>query len=154
MDYKFRGKRIDNGEWVYGFKIVDSFTAKVYIVSGEHIAVSPQRPSIACMCTPVHEVHPDSVGMWTGLKDMEDTEIYENDIIKLTYGIPPISDKLVIEYAMNKYVADISVSGWWMRNIRKNGCSSSLCSIYQGDITIIGNATDNPDLLNNNPPQT
>jgi uncharacterized phage protein (TIGR01671 family) len=89
--------------------------------------------------------------MWTGLTDMDAIDIYENDIIKLTYGIPPISDRLVIEYAQNEYVHDISVSGWWMRNLRKNGCSSSLCSIYQGDIRILGNATDNPDLLKDTP---
>jgi len=133
MEYKYRGKRKKNDEWIYG----DLWQP---VRDNRKVAFILQQDN-------KYEVHPDSVGMWTGLKDIEDTEIYEKDIIKLTYGIPPISDKLLIEYAQNEYVNEVSVSGWWMRNIRKNGCSSSLCSIYQGDITIIGNTTDNPELL-------
>ena len=92
--------------------------------------------------------HPEffDVMQYTGIKDDNSKEIYDGDIVKLCYGIPPTYDTLVIEYADDETVADIAVSGWWMRNIRKNGCSSSLCKTYENDIEIIGNIHEHPEL--------
>lgn len=91
---------------------------------------------------------------FTGLYDKKRTkeypegqEICEGDIVRLFYGIPPTHDTLVIEYADDENVADISVSGWWMRNKRKNGCSSSLCKTYENDLEVIGTVYENPELL-------
>ncbi len=84
---------------------------------------------------------------WTGLLDKEGVEIYEGDIVRLCYGIPPTFDTLIIEYAADEVVADISVSGWWMRNIRPNGVSGSLCKTYENDLEVIGNIHQHPQLL-------
>lgn len=86
---------------------------------------------------------------YTGLCDKNGKEICDGDIVGLFYGIPPKRDALVIEYADDEIVADISVSGWWMRNLRKKGCSASLCKTYENDIEIIGNIHENPELLEN-----
>ena len=83
---------------------------------------------------------------YTGLKDMKGREIYDGDIIKLCYGIPPTYDTLVIEYADDENVNDCSVSGWWMRNVRENGCSSSLCKTYGPACEVIGNIHEDGDL--------
>lgn len=90
----------------------------------------------------------------TGLRDSKRTDefpdgqkIFAGDIIKLCYGIPPTYDTLVIEYADDETVGDVSVSGWWMRNIRKNGCSSSLCKTYETDIEVLGNIHQHPELM-------
>ena len=90
---------------------------------------------------------------YTGLKDFQRTEeypegrrIYEGDIVRLCYGIPPTFDTLIIEYAADEVVADISVSGWWMRNIRPNGVSGSLCKTYENDLEVIGTIHQNPEL--------
>ena len=134
--YKFRGKRVDNGEWVKGW----------YLVYGKQHFITnfANRDSFL---GGFERVIPESVGQNTGFKDREGKDIYGKDIVKLCYGIPPTFDTLLIEYADDETVGDISVSGWWMRNIRPNGVSGSLCKTYENDLEIIGNATDNPELL-------
>ena len=89
---------------------------------------------------------------FTGLKDMDNIDIYEGDIIKLSYGIPPTTDSLVVVWYSEYYLEmddqdGTSYCGWWFKNIRPNGCSAPAGLEYQDSIKIIGNIHENPELL-------
>ena len=116
---KFRGKRIDNGEWVYGY-----FTVSAFCSEGTYWTIQP-TPRIS------HKVERETVGQFTGLHDKNGKEIYEGDILEDTLG-----RKILVEYYKDGFWLNASLEGaeWCLRQVN----SSS---------KIIGNIYENPELL-------
>lgn len=133
--YLFKGKRVDNGEWVIGNLITN-----VFFRLGQSIPyiLCPDKAKYDCFedfteGNGIFEVRPDTICRCTGLNDKKGNLIWKNDIVKVTviYGV------VKWDYANARYVIDDREDGyqdyseWWQ------------------ETEVIGNIFDNPELLEN-----
>jgi uncharacterized phage protein (TIGR01671 family) len=138
-EIKFRGKRIDNGEWVIGFLVISEAafdkTQHCIIETNNHFSVSSTGSGNLCYTEcfeRVHKVFPESVGQFTGLLDKAGKEIYEGDIYHQ-------GDENIL------YVVEWHDSGL----IGKQNKSTSYAGIsyWRNEIEVIGNIYQTPELL-------
>lgn len=132
MDRKtnFRGKRTDNGEWVYGDLIHEKYgTCIQYIVLKMPTGIgAPERRPIskrhkAC-------VDPETVGQFTNITADGGNGIYEGDVVRCRGG----------EYCQGYWEIDTRQV---VRDIRYDTSILGDCE----HLKVIGNIHDNPSLL-------
>ena len=137
----FRGKRIDNGEWVYGFPFFEYFSdgsvKNAYILAAGY-------DSVSCFTANVrYSVIPETVGQFTGLTDKNGKKIFEGDVIeRRLLPTKRICTKSIVKYAEPH-------AAFAINDINGNVIEDYLDSILRMnfEIEIIGNIYDNPELL-------
>ena len=143
----FRGKRLDNGEWVEGnlVRAVDNFdeTEHFFIT----VAGADKLPKNEFVW--FHEVDPETVGQYTGLIDKDGKRIFEGDLCDMSIlGKDHTLQKIVIRYGAfgfepvhpNKvHPEDRGWQSFW-RNEHQD-------MWFPDFFTVIGNIHDNPELL-------
>lgn len=143
---KFRGKRLSDGEWIYGDLLHNVDCVKIR----EWEADVNQIPKS-------YVVDENTIGQYTGLKDKNGKEVYEGDIVCFD-GYMTADDSLGFE--PNGYIYDKdsvhcvlwdNVLGGWTLNFDedeewkyKRDTRGLLCD---QKCEVIGNIHDNPELL-------
>lgn len=120
---KFRGKRIDNGQWVYGD----------LVQCAHDILILPINTGWTH-----HKVIPETVGQFTGLLDKNGREIWEDDVVKDwkgnvdTVNYDSITFNMCIAYASSP----------------QGLCAGFFDNNPIDGIEVISNIHDHPELLN------
>ena len=143
----FRGKRLDNGEWVEGYLLKTQ--GSTYITEpdwwDDDLFISPKNIT--------HAVNPSTVGQFTGLLDKNGKRIFEGDVVEYNDGYDYIDGEVVFEFGAfgigSCDVIDISTA-----------CCDNFANLWQlywdqeamdapelYYCKVIGNIHDNPELL-------
>lgn len=123
---KFRGKSMSS-RWIYGL-----LTKKKLRNSGR---ISYAIAKDDCSLGNTIPVTEESIGEFTGLKDIDDKEIYEGDIVKCDDG----------------FIDNIGRVDWyhggWFVFYKAHPVNYLNWFIHKEKVTVIGNIHDNPELL-------
>ena len=87
---EYRGKRVDNGEWVYGNYHANEAKDTHFILIPYILKWHPNAPEITCVG---YNVIPSTVGQYTGRKDTHENKLFGGDIVS---GKWPYASKGVI----------------------------------------------------------
>lgn len=125
---KFRGKRVENGEWVYGYlqKYQETHASRLCICA---VSVRTWRDAL------LYEVVPDTVGQFTGLLDKNGKEIYEGDVVNFD------------NYLQGRSYVEFDRGCFW---VASHNYTTTLTYRVSLHTHIVGNIHDNPELMKQN----
>lgn len=146
----YRGKRVDNGEWVYGYYKIPAppvcFKEDKKVVQVKHFIILEHPNYVPDWGMPRKmvqvEVDPETVGQCIGLPDKNGKKIYEGDFVAFEDGTSTEAGFMdfvsIGEVEWVKEIAGFTVSDRASADIE---CVFESCEV-------VGNKWDTPDLLN------
>ena len=145
----FRGKRTDNGEWVYGSFIPDLLESleKMDMLDGFIKPFGKTKEERLMV-----EVERETVGQYTGLTDKNGKKIFEGDIVRYQFDNDdcPFPNKRTEPILGRVFFSDFRAS--FSVTAGRNGGSALNNDLFKyvqngNRVEVIGNINDNPEFL-------
>lgn len=145
-DIKFRGKKKYDGKWIYGYLFNNGYDGEEerffigYIIIDGYTGTADDDWDITGI--DFAEIIPETVCQYTGLKDKDGQEIWENDIVYRTSLDCDNNTKQEVgiicyhEYNTSFEIKQFNPIRYYFTGVFNNG-----------NIEVIGNIFDNPELL-------
>jgi len=133
-EIKFRGKDAFSEKWCYGVYIPAEFTTW-------------REPSISDGYRR-KEIDPETIGQYTGYKDINDSDIYEGDIVDFT-----VYENMGCDELKRRGVVKFDEGCWeiWknVKTLYQGDFSYKLAGVFEYGcpVKVIGTIFDNPELL-------
>ena len=124
----FRGKRVDDGEWIYGHYVHQYGSDMIYLPDGVDHEYGFDY----------YHIDTETVGQFTGLQDDNGKRIFEGDIVDglILHNLPI---RAVVSFQDGAFGLD-----WQRGEVRVFTAFTSYCNTV---FKVIGNIHDTPDLL-------
>ena len=132
----FRGKRLDNGEWVYGSFCMDA-REQFNGLCGVDGFIRLYDKAKGKMQT--YEVDRETVGQYTGLKDKNGKRIFEGDIVHCLARMDEANCVVIFEEGEFRLVPERNCKTY----VTGGGYHALRCFVKD----VIGNVHDNTELL-------
>lgn len=140
----FRGKRINNSEWVEGSLLKANIGGKIaYLIFGNMFSlVGNEVKSLKHAL-----VDPKTIGQYTGLTDKNGKRIFEGDVVAQSwYDFDEPADDCFGEVIFSMADCSFSILDLNKKEIMTMGQGRA----YHWEAEVIGNIHDNPELLEAN----
>jgi uncharacterized phage protein (TIGR01671 family) len=158
----FRGKRVDNCEWIEGSFLQDGEAHRLLCredlpCSDCCIVPKTDMDNVRCYLTNgillnihAHHVIPSTVSQYTGLKDKNGKRIFEGDIVRVTYAVNG-REKVIftgdVKFEDGAFYLCL-YSRWRKTKGLLCGFANAVHTEDEGTFCeVIGNIHDNPELL-------
>lgn len=122
-EVKFRGKSQVTGEWVTGTYIEGYIINGIIEANSEYIVIEDWKP-----------VHPESVGQYAGMKDVNGVEIYEGDIDEYGY---------IVSYVDGSEGGDLGMEIGF--HLQRDNFESWSKMVFGEAVKVVGNIHDNSE---------
>ena len=143
----FRGKRVDNGEWVYGYLVKRPSACYIGVHNPWSIIVPPNDPDDR---GGEYWIDPETIGQYTGLTDNHGTKIFEGDAVAFEDAVADYEgyhDNIFINRGEVTYTERGMCIYFTNREVV---VMDDLFYKGTADCEVIGNIFDNPELLGEN----
>ena len=119
----FRGRRMDNGEWVYGYYLGPVGPLDIHEISDINDTTGHR-----------YEVYPATVGQYTGLTDKNGQKIFEGDVVKGLFNYKCVIGHITYGSNATFYIERDGLLGIYLDNAADW-------------LSVIGNIHDNPEMV-------